>query len=459
MKTNFLIIALLCICTFSNSQEIEGSWIGELDIQGMKLPVIFNIHKESDGYKTTMDSPKQGAKGIAVEKTIYQENELILDATNLGVQYKGSFSNDSIKGTFTQGRMELPLNMARNVEENMFVLNRPQTPKAPFNYPTEEVSFENPIDKNMLAGTICLPKDKKEFPILVMITGSGSQNRNEELFGHQPFAVIADDFAKKGIATLRMDDRGVGGSNKTTENPTTANFATDIDAAVEFLSQKGYKNIGLIGHSEGGMIAPMVAASNKKVRFIISMAGPGIKIEELMLMQIEKAGLLAGENPEKVKLDVELSRKAFNLVKEYKGKELSKEMESLYRTELNRYPSNLLDKNTVEDMVKAEAKSFTSPWFLYFLPFNPQDYLAKVKVPVLAINGSKDFQVDAKTNLEGFRATLKKAGNKNFEIIEFEGLNHLFQECNTGAFAEYSDIEQTISPTVLDAMSNWILKL
>lgn len=451
--------ALLFLSYLGFCQDISGSWSGELNVQGMKLPLVLNIKTDGGQLKSTLDSPKQGAKDIPVKNTSFENKILIIDASDLGISYTGNYTNGKIEGKFKQGGMELPLVLEQNKSQKDYSFNRPQTPKAPFNYNMEEVTIINSIDKNTLAGTITAPKDKKTFPILVMITGSGGQNRDEELFGHKPFAVIADDFAKKGIATLRLDDRGVGQSSKVDKKSTTADFANDINSAVDFLVSKGYTQIGLIGHSEGGMIAPMVATINKKVKFIISMAGPGTKITDLMYKQIEQGGLLAGEKPEKVALEVATTKKLYTFMESYKGNDLPKDLEAFYINELKQYPTNFIKPESIVAQAKAEIKQITSPWFLYFLKFDPQNYISKLKIPVLAINGSKDFQVDAQTNLEGFRKGLTKAGNKQFEIVNFEGLNHLFQECKTGAFSEYVEIEQTIAPKVLDKMSDWVLKL
>lgn len=449
---------VFCLLSYLGfSQEIVGAWTGELDIQGMKLPLIFNIKESNGNLSTTLDSPKQGAKDIPVKETFFKENILYINAPDLGIAYQGTLTNGKFEGKFKQGGMELPLLLEKNQSQKEFTYNRPQMPKGPFNYNIEEVSFINPADKNKLAGTITTPKDKKNFPIVVMITGSGAQNRDEELFGHKPFWVIADDFAKKGIGCLRLDDRGIGGSAKVEKRPTSADFATDINSAVEFLAQKGYNNIGLLGHSEGGMIAPIVATTNKKVKFIVSMAGPGVKCSDLLLKQIEEGGLLAGEKPEKVKLELQTSRKIFDFLFTYNGNDLQKELEIIYTNELKKYPTDLMKPENIESVAKSEVKQISSPWFVYFIKFNPQDYLTKLKIPVLAINGSKDFQVDAVTNLDGFTKGLSKAGNKNFETVNFEGLNHLFQECKTGAFSEYVEIEQTIAPKVLNKMSEWIL--
>ena len=450
MKTLISMVLILLAQTFY-AQEIIGPWQGELDIQGMKLPLILHVNKDGENLKSTLDSPKQGAKDLPVSKTEFVNNELKFEATNLGVSYKGTLKDGKIEGTFSQGGMQLPLTFVKSTGENKTVFNRPQTPKEPFDYKTEEVTFVNPIDKNTLAGTISIPKNfKNSDKILVMITGSGKQNRDEELFGHKPFAVIADDFAKKGIATLRLDDRGIGGSSKGKDDDTSANFATDISTAVDFLVKKGYKNIGLIGHSEGGMIAPIVSTTNKNVKFLVLMAGPGTQLDELLLKQNESAGKLAGMSDKDLAEAKIGNQKIYNFIKNYKGNN--------YETDLKNFMTEKFKGKMTDAEINQTVNQTKKNWFRYFIKFNPDHYLSKIKIPVLALNGSKDFQVPAKDNLAAIKKSLTKAGNKNFEIAEMEGLNHLFQECKTGAFSEYADIEQTISPKVLEKMSSWILK-
>ena len=450
MKTLISMVLILLAQTFY-AQEIIGPWQGELDIQGMKLPLILHVNKDGENLKSTLDSPKQGAKDLAVSKTEFVNNELKFEATNLGVSYKGTLKDGKIEGTFSQGGMQLPLTFVKSTGENKTVFNRPQTPKEPFDYKTEEVTFVNPIDKNTLAGTISIPKNfKNSDKILVMITGSGKQNRDEELFGHKPFAVIADDFAKKGIATLRLDDRGIGGSSKGKDDDTSANYATDISTAVDFLVKKGYKNIGLIGHSEGGMIAPIVSTTNKNVKFLVLMAGPGTQLDELLLKQNESAGKLAGMSDKDLAEAKIGNQKVYNFIKNYKGNN--------YETDLKNFMTENFKGKMTDAEINQTVNQTKKNWFRYFIKFNPDHYLSKIKIPVLALNGSKDFQVPAKDNLAAIKKSLTKAGNKNFEIAEMEGLNHLFQECKTGAFSEYADIEQTISPKVLEKMSSWILK-
>ena len=445
MKTKILILLLLSIQSLF-SQDITGSWEGELEIQGMKLPLIVHIKKEDGKLVSSLDSPKQGAKDIPVTKTTFQSNQLEFEVASIGLTYTGKYTNETFEGFFKQGGMELPLNLIKQNGESK-TINRPQTPIPPFNYDTEEVSFVNSIDKNTLAGTLSEPTDfNKKSPIIVMITGSGKQNRDEEIFGHKPFAVIADDFAKKGIATLRIDDRGMGGSSKGSKEETSYNYATDINAAVLFLTTKGYKNIGLLGHSEGGMIAPIVTTMNKNVGFLVLMAGPGTPIDELLAKQNYLNSKLTGLKEELAQDNLKSNQKIYSFVKNYSGANYEKDLEQF-----------LSDSN--EKIPDATLNQLKSSWFKYFMKFNPDDYLSKIKIPVLAINGSLDFQVPSKDNLDAIKKSLTKAKNKNFEVLEFEGMNHLFQEAKTGAFSEYEEIEQTIAPVVLDKMSSWILNL
>lgn len=459
MKTTVLTVA--CFFCLSNlfSQEIIGSWAGELEVSGTKLPLIFNIKQKDAELITTMDSPMQGAKDIPITKTTFEKNELLLVATSMQLQFKGILTNDKIEGTFTQGQMSFPFSLIRK-KEGESVLKRPQTPHPPFNYRIEEVTFTNSKDKNTLAGTLTTPNNKKVFPVVILISGSGQQNRDSEIFGHKEFWVIADDFAKKGIGVLRLDDRGIGGSNGATTTMTTENFTGDANAAVEFLAQRGFENIGLIGHSEGGIIAPMVASQNKKVKFIVSMAGPGIAIDELMLLQTNALGKLSGASEEQLKSNKDLNRAIFSTVKNYKGNDLQNEVKKVLDKEFETTPAgHQPSKAEKEAFIEGQSKSVSMPWFSYFIKINPDDYWRKLNIPVLALNGSLDIQVVSKENLNGIKTSLEKAKNKQFEVVEFPNLNHLFQEAKMGAVEEYAQIEQTIAPQVLDKMSSWILIL
>lgn len=449
MKTKFVFIALLLMFQNLFSQNITGSWYGNLDVQGQKLPLVFHIEKEGNDLKSTFDSPTQGAKGIPIQKTLFENNELTFNASNLGITFTGKLNAQKIDGIFSQSGMNFPLILTRNAETT--TVSRPQTPKPPFSYNSDDVTFKNDTEGNLLAGTLATPKNfTKNQPILVMITGSGAQDRNEEMFEHKPFLVIADDLAKKGIATLRLDDRGIGGSEKGKEGATSEDFATDINSAVNYLVKNGYKNIGLIGHSEGGMIAPMVADLNKNVKFLVLLAAPGIPILDLVLDQNKKLAEITNLPQAAIDDVLAIKSKTFSYAKNYKGKD--------FKTDFTKYLEEHFPKMTAQEREPYIAQ-MSSEWFLYFIKFNPDDYLSKVKIPVLAVDGSLDMQVSAKENLAGIKKSLIKAGNKKFEVLEFEGLNHLFQTATTGNPSEYGQIEETFSPKVLDKISSWILAL
>ena len=458
MKTKLIIIAFFLFVQNGFSQEITGTWYGTLEVQTQKIPIVFHIEKLADGFKSTMDSPMQGAMGFPIQKTTFINNEITLEAPNLGITYKGKLVTEEVKGNFMQGGMTLPLSLGRtNIVPQ---LKRPQTPKAPFLYDSNDVTFKNDVQGNLLAGTIAAPKNfNKKSPILIMITGSGAQNRDEEIFEHKPFLVIADDFAKKGIATLRIDDRGIQGSEKGKAGATSADFATDINSAVNYLVANGYKNIGLIGHSEGGMIAPMVANVNENVKFLVLLAGPGIPTRELLALQTNEIGRVSGASESELKTNDEFNRKLYNFVNDYKGNDLKTDVYTMLVAELKKLPSDQISAQEIAETAQNEADQVSNPWFQYFIKFNPDEYLSKVKIPVLALNGSLDLQVTAVENLKGIEKSLIKAGNKNFEILSLDGLNHLFQTTKTGNPAEYATSEETFSPMALNKISDWILKL
>ncbi len=456
MKRFLFFTAVMFAFQFSNAQPVIGTWSGDLMIQGMKLPLVLHVHSQGDSLTATLDSPAQGAKGIPVSKVFFSNNELQFEIKMIQASYKGMLAADSIAGTFTQMGMNLPLTFKKGAAKPA---NRPQTPKPPFNYQIEEVNFTNPADTNTLAGTLTTLMDKKQFPVVVLITGSGDQDRDETLFDHKPFWVIADHLTKNGIGVLRLDDRGVGGSTKGKEASTTASFATDIDAAVKFLTKRGYKNIGLIGHSEGGMIAPMVADKNKNVKFLISLAGPGVDIYDLMLKQTFDVTKSSGVSDSAAQAATEQNKKIFAFIKDYKGNNLGKDAKVFLNSLPETDALKTLTPEQKQTIIDQQVKMITSPWFQYFLKFSPQAYITKLKIPVLAINGSKDIQVSAKENLAGWKQGLEKAGNNNYKIVELPDMNHLFQKAGTGTVAEYGQIEETISPEVLNLMTSWILKL
>ena len=448
---------LLCfISSTSFSQQITGRWGGDLNLpQGVTLPLVIHIEAAGDSLKATMDSPAQGATGIPVDKTSFDNNELNFSVKALQLNYKGKLTGDSITGSFTQMGHVLPL-VLKKQNGNDLQLNRPQTPRPPFHYNIQDVSVTNTEEGNTLAGTLTIPNEK-DFPVVVMITGSGAQDRDETLFGHKPFWVIADYFANNGIGTLRLDDRGVGGSSKGKAGATSADFATDINSAVNYLHNKGYKNIGLVGHSEGGMIAPMVAINNKNVKFMISMAGPSLPIDSLMVLQnmaILKAG---GASAELIEATRRQARSLYAYINNYNGINFETDLKSIILTQMQTNGADTSNQQ-VKDAALNQVAQFKAPWFRYFLKYNPANNISKLKIPVLAINGEKDVQVSAKENIAAWQQLLTKGENKNFETMELPNLNHLFQETKSGSIAEYGTLEQTFSPAVLKIMKDWILQ-
>ncbi|MFV0604498.1 MAG: alpha/beta hydrolase family protein [Niabella sp.] len=435
-----------------HAQPITGNWHGILNAGTVKLPLVLHIQHSGNALSSTLDSPAQGANGINVDETNFVDSVLTFNIKQINASYKGKFVADSIIGTFTQMGRDMPLTFKKGESKPLL---RPQTPKPPFNYNIAEVSFINPLQQNTLAGTLTTPMDKTNFPVIVMITGSGAQDRDETLFEHKPFWVIADYFAKKGIGVLRLDDRGVGESSAGKKDPSSADFTTDIEAAVNYLRKLGYKKIGLLGHSEGGMIAPIVAAHNKHVKFLISLAGPGIKIDSLYKLQIGAVVKSSGGTEEDAVEAVEQTGKIIDAINQYKGDVLKAELRATIL-------AGIKDSTMAKQMgatVDASVKTYSSNWFTYFLQFDPAVYIQKLKIPVLALNGSLDVQVTPKENLAGWRTLLQKAKNKKFTIIEVPGANHLFQQAKTGSVGEYGTIEQTFDPKVLDTMANWILGL
>lgn len=443
-----------------SSQEISGSWQGNLDVQGANLKIVFHINKQDNLYTSLLDSPTQGAFGIATTKTSFKEGKLEIVIANIGAFYQGTLKKDTIKGTFTQGGMPFPLTLARSNNNEPL---RPQTPQKPYPYSVEEITFRNKEEKITLAGTLTLPTGDNKNPAVILLNGSGPNDRDESLFGHKPFWVLADYLTRQGIAVLRYAKRGVGKSEGEYFTSTTEDFANDAAAAFQYLKSRSEidtLNIGLIGHSEGGVIAPMVANKYKNVSFIILMAGMGITGTELPLAQhqaiFDKTSLSAGEKEKLNQLLIGIYESVTDWT-DYVGtdKERSKLEEQL--SVLWQHLPIQTQKEAPKDIfVEKTMANIASPWFRYFLKINPQDYLMELKIPVLAINGENDTQVNYKTNLTKIEEALKKADNKNYTIKSYPQLNHLFQESETGEIREYGKIKQTISPTVLQDITNWI---
>ena len=441
---------------------IEGIWQGTLKISGIELRILFKIKKEEGGtLSAKMDSPDQSAKDIPVSEVVFENDSLRIEVKVAMGKYLGSFNKEknTITGNWYQSGMTLPLELKQVEKEPEMI--RPQTPKKPYSYNEEEVEYLNEKAGIKLAGTLTTPKSGAPFPAVILITGSGAQNRDEEIFGHRPFLVLADYLTMQGIAVLRVDDRGVGGSGGSVSKSTTADFAADVRSGINFLKSRekiDSTKIGLIGHSEGGIVAPMVAANSDDVSFIVLMAGSGLTGEEILYLQGALIARANGANEETLaknrarqeKLYLILKQETDNLKAIQKMKQAS--LESLDEAEKEKLANQ-------GSKIEVQLKPLTSKWFRFFLTYDPEVALKKVSCPVLAINGEKDLQVPPKENLTAIEEALKLAGNNNYTIKELPGLNHLFQTAKTGAVKEYAKIEETISPTVLKVIGDWILEI
>lgn len=466
----FSILLSLTILTGSlNAQNnikkniLPGSWLGKISVGSIDIRLVFNLKlNEKDSLTATADSPDQGAKNIPLGRVMLIEKKLTIKAPLLIGEYNGTITGDStIDGTWTQRGADYTVNLKKL--KMPLMINRPQDPKAPFPYTSEEVTFTNEKFNIKLSGTLTLPQGPGPFKAVIMITGSGAQNRNEEIMGHKPFLVIADYLSRNGIAVLRYDDRGTGKSQGKYADATSADLATDAEAAYNFLknySKINMKEIGFIGHSEGGLIAPIVAASNHNIGFIVSLAGPGVTGQQIILRQTEDISRLSGVKEAAIKESVETNKKLYTILKKEKDNNKAEaKILARYREILDKKKT---PKEDAEKQVKQLKMTFGAPaypWFRYFIMADPAAYWKKVKCPVLALNGDKDLQVSAKENLPAIGKALKSSGNNSYKTVLLPGLNHLFQHCKTGLPNEYNTIDETFSPEAMKIISDWILAL
>ena len=454
-KLLFALLILLPCSLFS--QSIEGSWNGILKTENFELKIVFNISKSDTLYTATMDSPDQGAKGIPVNKVEFNGTIVKLFVTSAMVEYSGVFMGDKIMGTFKQGSATIPLNLTKRPFEGP---KRPQEPRAPFPYSVQEVSFMSPKAGIELSGTLTLPKDSNPKALVVLISGSGPQNRDEEIMNHKPFLLWADYLTKRGIGVLRFDDRGVGKSGGSFSASTSFDFADDVNSAVDYLRSRGeFKNIkiGLMGHSEGGLIAPIVASKRGDVSFLVLLAAPGVKGSDIIVAQQELIGKASGAPAEEVEKYSKISRELYDIIdKERDNPILKKLLRDFIATNAG---------EATESQINQQVAAITTPWMLTFLNYDPAESQTKIKIPVIAVNGTKDLQVPYEENLKALEKSFLTAHGNNKDsfdkyvtIMKIEGVNHLFQRSETGLPMEYSKIEETISPEVLEKVTTWILE-
>ncbi len=461
----FLIV--LSLTTFGQNAanaSIEGNWLSVVEVSGIKLRLALKVKKTADGsLAAKFDSIDQGATDLDIETITQQGNVVRFEAKKYGLDYEGKLNDkgDEIAGQLKQGAGLLPVVFKRATA--IPKLSRPQDPNKPYPYDEEDVSYKNTKDNVKLAATLTLPRGAGKYPAVILITGSGTQDRNETIAGHRPFLVLADYLTRRGIAVLRVDDRGAGGSDVGSLTATSENFAGDVLAGIEYLKSRkeiNPKQIGLIGHSEGGMIAPMVAVRSKDVAFIVSMAGLGQTGEDAIYTQTELLQKAGGTPPEVTQQTVVALKNIYTILK---AEPDNKRAEQQIRETLVKQSNAMSEEqrknfSPVKAVLEAQIPMNLSAWFRYFIAYNPRPTLEKVKIPVLAINGENDLQAAAKENLDLIAAALQTGGNKDYAIKSFPKLNHLFQTSKTGSLDEYGEIEETIAPEVLETISNWILK-
>jgi len=458
MKNLYFIIGFTLLSQILIAQEIVGSWGGGLKLETGQLRI--NIHikgSAEEGYTAKFDSPSQSAFGIPFSEVRYDGTTLVCLAPEMGLSYEAGMRAEELTGIWRQGGLSLSLNLVKYEEPKAPI--RPQEPIGELPYINKDVEFVNELAGITLSGTLSLPKGKGPFPAVILVSGSGPQDRNSEVFGHKPFLVLADYLVRNGIAVLRYDDRGIANSKGDFNLATSADFADDAEAAFTFLQkQEGINNkkVGIIGHSEGGMIAPIVAARNKKVAFMVMIAGPAMAIDELMIAQGNAIAKASGIDEALINEVLNFNSKFYHFLIDQPDLETAKAKLDGFLSE-NTYKLSDGTSVTAEELKKQLGSALT-PWFHYFIKYNPQENLSKTECAVLAIYGSKDLQVPAKENIEVLTPIFEKS-KINHSIVELTGLNHLMQSAETGNVSEYDFIEETMSPTALKTISNWILGL
>lgn len=461
--TLFLLLQIFNESTFAQNKR-ESYYEGKLKIQVQELRLVLKVLENEGGITTAkLDSPDQGAKDIPVSKIVITPDSLNFECAAIGAKYFGEIIKDSgyVKGNFTQGGMSLPLNLSK--VDKPSEVKRPQLPIPPFPYISEDIIFENKELYIKLAGTLTFPQNGNSFPAVVLVSGSGPQDRDETLMNHKPFLVIADYLTRNGIAVLRYDDRGTAKSEGNFSAATTIDFASDAISAVEYLKTRKEINankIGIIGHSEGGLIAPFTANQSDDISFIIMLAGPGVPGVDILKLQTELILRANGMEEVKIKEQVQSSSKAYQIIiDEPDSAKAYQKLKDLYKEEMSKLSDDEKAKpENSPEMFERTSRQILSPWFRLFLKFDPRPYLENLRIPVLALNGELDLQVEYKQNLPEIEKALKMGGNTKFTIKSLPGLNHLFQNAKTGAVSEYAKIEETISPEVLEIMSKWILE-
>ena len=453
----------------SDPADFAGHWMGTMSAAGAELRMRVDLTVEDGTLAATMFSVDQGNAEIPIASVTATGASLSMTMPMIGGSYEGTLSDDGqkIEGTFKQMGAELPLVFERMTDEEANA-GRPQDPVEPYPYVAEDVRYPNPDGGHTLAGTFTRPSEGGPFPAVILITGSGPQNRDEALMGHRPFLVLADHLTRRGIAVLRFDDRGVGESTGDFATATSPDFASDALAGVAYLKTRDDVDpavIGLAGHSEGGLIAPIAATQSEDISYIVLMAGPGVNGERILYAQGALIARAGGATEDQIgrsraqqeaiydilKSETDPARAAEALTESVRGT-----FETL--TDAERAQAGITDEASFDQVVAAQIQQVNTPWFRYFLTYDPAPVIEQVTVPVLAINGEKDLQVPYEENLREIEAALQRGGNTNYEIHALPDLNHLFQHSETGAPSEYGNIDETWSVESMELIAEWILR-
>ena len=427
MKKRILILFLFT--AVQAHAQIEGYWKGQIDLGVQKLEMAFDI---------------------PVDETVFQENRLNMTMSAMGATYSGMLKEGRIEGEFMQQGMTFPLDLEKGEKEIQKA--RPQDPQPPFDYRIEEVSFTNEKEGNTLTGTLTIPDGDGPFPAMVLVSGSGQQNRDEELMNHRPFWVIADYCSRHGIAVLRYDDRGMGGSTGEVENATSLDFSYDAEAAFDFLRKQKHIDascVGILGHSEGGIINFMVSARRPEVAFLVSLAGPAVNGIEVLKEQQVAILRASGMTEEMIAFSQNSNKQLFDIVEASNDRE---EADSLMRQLVKGWGYN-------EELTEQTVSQMTMPWMYYFLKYDPTEAIVKTNCPALLLNGTKDKQVLVTQNFPAYEMIIADYGKTNLTLRELPDLNHLFQHCETGSPNEYFEIDETISPEVLEMIVEFVKKI
>ncbi len=444
--------------------DLAGTWEGAVTVGGgQQVRILFHFRTELGAWSVTWDSPDQGATGLPAGPVTVDGSSVSIDLSVIQGGFDAELAPDgeSMSGTFRQGPASIPLRVERT-ERTVTPLERPQHPSPPFPYRAEEVGFVNVAGGgHRLAGTLTLPEGAGPFTAAILISGSGPQDRDETLQGHKPFLVIADHLTRAGVAVLRYDDRGIGASEGNFAAATSADFATDVQAAMDFLASRpeiDARRVGLIGHSEGGLIAPMVAVERDDVAFLVLLAAPGLPGDEILLMQGALIAEAGGADEAAIRDSQSIQREIFAILK---GAPDPAAVRDQVRAVLTRAAGRLTPRQRQSSGltgagIESQVAQVTSPWFHFFLRYDPRTPLRRVTAPVLALGGQRDLQVPPRENLREIATALRQAGNTDVTTTELRRLNHLFQTSVSGAPSEYGGITETFAPEALERISEWI---